>query len=63
MWVTLSPPSARFSFSLVTVVYFKVRFIENMCALFDRGSGKGCSLAFRLVFLHSVSFSAILSCR
>lgn len=63
MWVTLSPPSFGFSFALVRVVYFKVRFIENICALFDLGSEKSCSMAFKLVFLHSVWFSAVLSCR
>lgn len=42
---------------------FKVWFIESMCALFDKRSRKGYSLAFRLVFLYSVWFSAVLSCR
>lgn len=58
-----SQSSVGFSFSLVSVVYLKVWFIENMCALFDKGGGKGCSLVFRLVFLHSVWFSVVFSCR
>lgn len=63
VWITPSPSSVIvFSFALVSMVYFKVWFTENMHALYDRGNGKGPSLACRLVFLHSVWFSAILSC-